>query len=227
MPKFSVLLTTYNRPQFIETAIKSVLDQTMQDFELIILDDDSDNKEHKKILKKYWNKPKVWILKSSVEKGKRAEVCRYARMINYGLKIATGDYIAYLCDDDFFMPRKLEVCANTLDSKPEIMVAYCKQKLIYVDENNIPTGEVSQRFADRILDEAAFSVDHSSVVHRREVYDLVGPWGDEQCYWNAADAEYWTRINNKGIVFHPINEELDAHVYHTKSYTNNNWEKLQ
>ena len=65
----SVILTTYNRPDFLEQAIESVLNQNYEDIELLVIDDDSDSPKQQEILMKYWNRPKVWILKSSVEQG--------------------------------------------------------------------------------------------------------------------------------------------------------------
>ena len=128
MVRVSVLLTTYNRPDFLRKAIDSVLTQTFQDFELLVLDDNSDNKQQQQILLEYWNKPKVIIYKSNVQPEKRQATVRYATLINEGFKISKGEFIAYLCDDDFWFPQKLEKMVAFLDSNPDKHCVYGQQK---------------------------------------------------------------------------------------------------
>lgn len=225
-PRVSIILTTYNRPIFLRQAIDSVLNQTYQDLELLIMEDNSDDQEQKEIIFSYWNHPKVWIVKSAIPQNARKDVCRYAHMINHGLKISHGEFIGYICDDDYFVPEKVEKMVRYFDERQDVHVLYGQQRKEYYDENFQKESREEIRPADKILDQAAFNVDHSSVMHRRKVYEDVGDWADGPEYWNAADAEYWNRINSKGYVFHPYNEVLDVHIYHKQSFTNNNWMKL-
>ena len=100
-PIVSVIIPTYNRAHLVGRAIKSVLNQTYQDFELIIVDDGStDNTD--KIIKEFQEHDKR-IKYIRHEKNKGGSAAR-----NSGIKISRGEYIAFLDSDDEWLPRKME-----------------------------------------------------------------------------------------------------------------------
>ncbi len=104
-PKVSVVIPTYNRAHLIGRAIESVLNQTYQDFELIIIDDCSiDNTDD--VIKEFQKKDnRIIYLKHDKNKGGSA-----AR--NTGIKTSRGEYIAFLDSDDEWLPEKLEKQIN-------------------------------------------------------------------------------------------------------------------
>lgn len=95
--KISVIIPTYNRPKKLEIAIKSVFNQTIKPKEIIVVDDGSDKKIPPAITA---SKKIIYI--SSTHSGLPA-VNR-----NIGIKKATGDWIAFLDDDDSWVKNKLE-----------------------------------------------------------------------------------------------------------------------
>ncbi len=100
-PKVSVIIPTYNRANLVGRAIKSVLNQTYRDFELIIVDDCStDNTDE--VIKEFQKiDNRIIYLKHDKNKGGSA-----AR--NTGIKVAKGEYVAFLDSDDEWLPEKLE-----------------------------------------------------------------------------------------------------------------------
>lgn len=99
MPFFTVIITTYNRRHLLPTAIQSVLDQTSQDFELIIVDDaSSDNTEE---VVKSFSDERIKYHKNSQNLYKGG-----AR--NEGIKLAQGEYITFLDDDDHYLNEHLQ-----------------------------------------------------------------------------------------------------------------------
>jgi len=100
-PNISVIIPTYNRAHLLPRAIKSVLNQTYKDFELIIVDDAStDNTEE--VVREFQEKDKrIVYVKHQKNRGGSA-----AR--NTGIKLAKGECIALLDDDDEWLPEKLE-----------------------------------------------------------------------------------------------------------------------
>lgn len=209
MPRVSVLLTSYNKPDMLAEAIDSVLNQTYQDFELLILEDNSPDSGVLETLRRYWADPRVVVFKSNVTPEERPKRVRYAVMANVGLKIARGEYITYLCDDDLYLPHRLERMVERLD-RGGCQVVYGGQQLV---REGKPAGT---REVGGVLTDAACRVDHSSVMHTAAVAHQVGGW-DEEADWRTADAAFWSRLNRAGHLFHPINEVLDVHRYHTGS----------
>jgi hypothetical protein len=99
-PKVSVIVTTLDRYLMLEVAIKSILKQSFQDFEIIVINDGGDDVSKIKELD-----DRIILINHDKRRGISA-----AR--NSGLDIARGKYIAYLDDDDYYMPKHLELLAR-------------------------------------------------------------------------------------------------------------------
>ncbi|MGQ5712415.1 glycosyltransferase family 2 protein [Desulforudis sp. DRI-14] len=113
-PMVSVIIPTYNHKDFIKDAIESVLQQTFQDFEVIVADDAS-NDGTGTIVKSY---AQQYPEKINAVIGERR--LGIAGNINRGLRLATGKYIAWLGGDDLMYPTKLEKQVQYLEDHPEI-----------------------------------------------------------------------------------------------------------
>ena len=211
-PAVSVLLTSYNRNHFLPQAVESVLGQTMTDWELIILDDNSSDPLVACYLRDIWHHPKVIIFKSAVTEDERASLCRYAVQANTGLALASGRYVTYLCDDDWYAPQRLEKMTAMLDANPAIGVVYGRQAVCGADGG----GPLSFRDGPDVLDDAYCRVDHSSVMHTAEAGRKAGGWDTSPEYWSTGDAVFWRRLHAAGYSFHrvPGDEPLDYHRDH-------------
>lgn len=117
----SVIIPTYNRSDYIERAIESVLLQTYKNFELIIVDDNEKNSDARKILenkmKKYENNCKIKYIQH--EKNLNGATAR-----NTGIRNSNGKYITFLDDDDYYLPKRLEVLVDALEKNIEYTAAY-------------------------------------------------------------------------------------------------------
>lgn len=110
--EISVILTTYNRAEVLKRAIRSVLNQTYKDFELVIIDDCSQDNTEETV--KSFNDKRIIYFKTPQNYGSSG-----AR--NFGFRKSTGKYIAYLDDDNEFLPEFLsETVALLKTSSPEI-----------------------------------------------------------------------------------------------------------
>ena len=118
----SVIIPTFKRSNFILRAIESVLNQTYENIEIIIVDDNEGDNEFskltKKILKRFIDNGEIVYVKHRTNKGISA-----AR--NTGIKKAKGDYIAFLDDDDEFLPKKIELQLDIFNkSKNNVGLVY-------------------------------------------------------------------------------------------------------
>jgi glycosyltransferase involved in cell wall biosynthesis len=125
MVKVSVIIPFYNRIEYTKHAIKSVLNQTFSDFELIIIDDGSQNVLDLSI----FEDNRIIYLKQS-NKGVSA-----AR--NYGITVAKGEYIAFLDSDDYFEPQKLEIQYNVMIKNQNIVFSHTSYYTVNNDCNFI------------------------------------------------------------------------------------------
>jgi len=124
-PTVSVIIPTYNRANLIEKAIKSVLKQTYQDFEIIVVDDGSiDNTEE---IVKDFTDFRIHYICHKHNQGVSA-----AR--NTGIKTCRGEYIAFLDSDDEWLPGKLDKQIKVLQSESS-EVGVVHSDLLYIDEN--------------------------------------------------------------------------------------------
>lgn len=129
MPKVSVIIPTHNRSELLKRAIKSVLNQTYQDFEIIVVDDGDVSAED---VVKSFSESRIKYIKHKIpHKGGSA-----AR--NTGIKNSKGDYIAFLDDDDEWLPEKLEIQMSKLENtSDDVGFCFAAVKNIYDDKEEI------------------------------------------------------------------------------------------
>jgi len=113
-PMVSVILPTYNRLNWLAESIQSVLDQTFQDFEIIVVNDGGEDVGQ---ITQNFNDKRLIYLQHSQNLG--LSIAR-----NTGLSVARGKYIAYLDDDDIYYQDHLAILIGYLENHPEKWVAY-------------------------------------------------------------------------------------------------------
>lgn len=120
VPKVSVIIPTFGRPGLLKRAIKSVLEQTFQDFEIIVVDDNNPGEiktQTHEIIQDF-NDERLRYVPHEINKGNAV-----AR--NTGINLAKGEYVAFLDDDDIFLPQKLEEHINILGkSAGDVILTY-------------------------------------------------------------------------------------------------------
>ncbi len=110
-PKISVILPFYNAEKTLERAIESIIGQNFQDFELILIDNNSSD-DSRKIATSWQSKDNRIVLTEESEQG-----VMYAS--NKGSKLAKGDYVSRMDSDDWAFPDKLKLQSEFLDENPE------------------------------------------------------------------------------------------------------------
>ncbi len=114
-PLVSVVIPSYNQAEFLPATIRSVLDQTYQNFEIVVVNDASPD-DTDEVMKQF-NDPRIKYIVH--EKNQRLPATR-----NSGMRASQGEIIALLDADDLFHPKKLEEHVKFLSMHPEIGVSY-------------------------------------------------------------------------------------------------------
>ena len=198
-PTVSVVLPTYNRADIIDDPICSVLTQTYEDFELIVVDDGSTDNTAEVI--EAFDDDRIRYIKHDGNKGAPA-----AR--NTGIEASQGEYIAFQDSDDDWLPDKLEKQMQTFrDSSSSVGVVYTGMKRKRDDKTvYIPYEGVEQTEGD-ISKSILFQnfVPAQVAMVRKRCFDEVGGF-DEQA-WPISDWELWIRIS-KQYQFKLVDEPL-------------------
>jgi glycosyltransferase involved in cell wall biosynthesis len=193
MPKVSVILTIYNQAKFLRDAVSSVLGQSFADFELIAIDDGSED-ESFEILASF-SDPRVRRV--------RQENRGVAAARNRGFKLSKGAYINFLDGDDYFGPDKLARQVEVLDSSPEIGLVFCD--VTTVDAEGRPSSDYTVKsglrpFSENLLAAllaGGFMPPHA-VLMRREVFEQVGMFDEDPSLAGNEDYDLWLRIAGEG-----------------------------
>ena len=184
-PLVSIVMPVYNEEKNISRAIQSVVNQTYQKFELIIVDDGSTDSTPQIINDFKRTDDRIIYLRNVVNRG-----TTYS--LNRGLRKATGEYVARIDGDDWYCPKKIELQINFLKRRREYGIVGTFYILITDDRRafkvNLPVTH------EEILKKLAYRnpFAHSSIMVRREVLDKVGYYDEKYEY--AQDYDLYFRI---------------------------------
>lgn len=201
-PTVSAIIPTRNRSSKLRRAIDSVLRQTYQDFEIIVVSDGSTDDTEQAVA----SFPDARIRLITHESARGASAAR-----NSGIRVARGKYLAFLDDDDAWLPDKLEIQVPVLDQAPA-KVGLVYGWMVYLDQDGrevrLYRPEVQGDVFVEMLGRQAIG-NSSTVMIRREVVETVGEFDENLPKWN--DGEYWQRISKH---FHvACTPMIVAHVY--------------
>lgn len=197
--KVSICIPTYNRSDILPVAVRSAINQTYKNIEIIISDNNSSN-EHWTINQKLTTyDPRIHLHRNSVNLG-------FVGNLNECLKIAEGDLIIFLCDDDELLPTVVE-------KEVELFNAFPNLGLVHSDGFDCSTTEKRRNVSyPKILnagDEAVrkifleMTIFFSSVMVKRKCYEELGIFMNSF----SPDWEMWARIGSKyaiGFVNEPL-----------------------
>ena len=194
-PKVSVIVPTYNRADLLERALNSIVSQTYQDFELIVVDDGSTDKTSK-VMKSFPKAQYLYIKKNSgVSKAR-----------NVGLASAKGELICFLDSDDLWNEKKIQIQAQWLENNKASQICYTDEIWIRngvrvnpMDRHRKYSGDIFRHCLGLCI------VSPSSVMIRAKLFDEIGNF--DESLPACEDYDLWLRIASK-YAFHFIEEPL-------------------
>ena len=199
----TVIIPTFKRARFIERAVESVVNQTYKDIEIIVVDDNNpdsdDRKEMEYKMEKYKNIPNFKYIKH--EKNKNGAAAR-----NTGLKVAKGEYVTFLDDDDYFAKERIEKLVKFLDKNKQYQIAYTGG-IIYKDEEHIKTFKIKENidYKKELLLNHSFIGTGSNMFFKTK--NLIEIGGFDERFIRNQDLEVLIRFLNKNNII-GLNEPL-------------------
>ena len=214
-PFVSIIIPTYNRAKFIDKVLKSVFDQTFKNWEIVLVDnystDGTDN-----ILLKYQD--------SRVKHIKIERSGIIAKSRNAGIKVARGEWIAFLDSDDWWTRDKLEICTQNIDENVDFIYHdleivndkpgfYFKRKKYFGRQLKQPV------FADLLTSHITKgnAIGNSSVIVRKSILAKVGGIIENKNIVASEDFNTWLRIAKITDKFKYLKKKLGYYLIHDGS----------
>ncbi len=203
MPKVSIIIPCYNQGAFIDEAVDSVLAQTFDDFEIIIVNDGSTDAATNDLLENY-SRPKTTVLHTENQ-----GVCA-AR--NTAIKAAAGMYILPLDADDKIEPAYLEKAVTMLDNHPETGVVWCKADFFGTKNGKWDLNPFSLK---QIMN---YNCVFATAMFRKSDWKRVGGYNTDMVH-SLEDWDFWLSFVELGLSFYQIPEILFHYRQHAVSRT--------
>jgi len=165
MPKISIIIPTYNRAHLLPDAVNSVLNQTYQNFEIIIVDDCSTDNT-KEVVGKFGDK-RIKYIRHSKNKGVSAA-------FNTGIKNSTGEYLTIVTDDNMLFSQSLEKIVNKFKDVTDSDIGVILGGISYIDEKDNVLKSVLFKERGNIFDSILRDAKPFFPFFKKEIFKKVG-----------------------------------------------------
>jgi glycosyltransferase involved in cell wall biosynthesis len=202
-PRVSVIIPAYNAARTVDQTLDSVLSQTFQDFEIVVVDDGSTDDTPAVLARR---RARLRVLRK-VNEG------RPAAARNLGVRASCGEYVAFVDADDTWHPDKLARQVAMLDRDPTIGLVYTADATINARGDIVSVNPCPPGARGRIYDVLRVHnvMVGSSVVVRRDAFDQVG--GFDQSLTSIENWDLWIRISSRWAI-ECIDEPLTFYRMH-------------
>jgi glycosyltransferase involved in cell wall biosynthesis len=199
-PRVSVIIPTHSRAELVPRAIESVLKQTFRDFELIVVDDGSNDNTHDVVAA--ISDPRLQLIR--LPKSGGASCAR-----NAGIASARGEWVAFLDDDDEWLPQLLERQLARLAQAPGASAVYCLRAGQVLDGKIVPSPYKPPLPEGDVLDSVLASghtISPCAHIVKRSALLEVG--GFDETFSEAEDRDLWLRLAQASHHFVAVPETL-------------------
>ncbi|GMR25126.1 MAG: glycosyltransferase family 2 protein [Ignavibacteria bacterium] len=206
----SIILAAYNGSQYIHEQLNSLLSQTCNDYELIIIDDCSDDNTYEIVeqLISNLNDTNVQLIRNEENLGP-------TKSFEKGVKLSSGTYIAFCDQDDVWMPNKLSVLLKTIETEMSDLV-YAQSYLLNsgkTTRKRYPPIRKAEKFFNQLLYNNARG---ATMLVRKEFIERILPFSPYDIYDKWV---YFSALCAGRVSF--VNEPLDYYRIHSKNYVGN------
>jgi len=212
-PIVTVVMPVYNAALYLKEAVDSILNQTLKDFELLIINDGSTDNSLQ-IIQSYDDK-RIRLVNNEVN-------CGIIKTRNKGLALSTGKYIAMMDADDISLPTRLEKQVKYLEQNKD--AAVLATKLVLMNENGEEQGYWPEDFRTTTVSQINKTLPISNCIGQPTVMmraDTVKSIGYNNAFLHNEDWGLWLNIISNGFVIAKLNEVLLKYRIHSTSTTVN------
>lgn len=199
-PRISIIMGVYNASATLREAVDSILNQSFEDWEFVICDDGSTDNSLDICNSYAQNYPGRFIILHN------SQNIRLAATLNRCLAVTRGSLIARMDADDISNRYRLEKQVELLDTDPEIDLVGTAMRRF--DENGLGTVVMPPSKPDRATLRKSKPFNHATIVARRNVYDAVGGYSEEQRAERCEDYDLWFRFYAQGFSGTNLTEPL-------------------
>lgn len=203
MKLISIVLPTFNGADYLDESIQSVLRQTYQNWELIIVDDCSTDNTPS-IIEKYTK------LDPRIKPQRNAQNSKLPASLNAGFANAVGDYFTWTSDDNLFEDDAIETMVDALENNPKADLAYCN--VTRIDSDGNPAK--AKQFSTAPLFLYVYNVIQACFMYRSDLHRELG--GYDTSLFLVEDYDFWIRAFRSHRFVH-INEVHYKYRMHAKS----------
>lgn len=200
--KVSIVLPTYNGAKYLRQSIDSCLNQTFKNIELIIVDDSSMD-ETPDIIQSYQDE-RIKYVRHKKNRG-------LSHALNTGFKKATGEYLTWTSDDNYYAENAVELMVTILQINKKIDFVYSNFYIINADNKLLQSVNV---LPSKKLKE--YNCIGPCFLYRRKIYEVIGQFNPTA--FLAEDYEYWIRVF-KRYRMQKLDEFIYWHRLHSQSLT--------
>ena len=213
IPVVSVIIPTYNQADLLRKALQSVINQTFQNWEAIVIDNHSKD-DTKEVVESFHDDRIRYVVFSN--KG----VIAASR--NHGIHLARADSIAFLDSDDLWYPSKLSVSIDYIQKGAD---AVCHGLMIRKDgrlsQNKLMPKLPKKNLFTMLLFDGNSFIATSAVVIKKISFDLFGVFSEDPKLVTAEDYELWLRLAKNGVMWEFIPDILGEYTIHGKNASGN------
>lgn len=200
----SIVLPVHNGAMYLREAIESILSQTYNEWELIIVDDESTD-ESPDIIQKYVK------LDTRIRSYRNSKNIKLPASLNVGFSYANGAYYTWTSDDNLFRPCALEKMVFALEANRDLSMVYADYSII--NENSV---EIKEVISSNLNDFIIGNIYGACFLYTSDIAKRIG--GYDTNLFLAEDYDYWIRINKFGKIG-KLNENLYQYRSHSNSLT--------
>ncbi|TQR26912.1 glycosyltransferase family 2 protein [Campylobacter sp. MIT 97-5078] len=200
--KVSVILPVYNGEKFLRESIQSVIDQSYEDWELILVNDASTDSTQA-ICEEYVAKDKrIHLINNQTNQ-------KLPKSLNIGFSKASGEYYTWTSDDNYYKIEALEKMVRVLQTKEHIAMVCCDYDIINEEGKFQYVRKISPKLEDYITQSYV-----TCFLYRANIAKKIGKYDEDKFY--IEDYDFFLRLGLEGE-FSVLNESLYAYRQHSKS----------